>query len=159
MSDHECPHEARVLEAARSDDWSPELEAHRNGCLSCAELTLVAAALGTDSDALADIDRPLPDPELIWLRAQLANRERDCQRATRTITWVQRMAVAAAIAVGFAFAPGLWDVVAGAVRDLDLALPSAGLPRAAGSPLLVVVGSLMVLGSLALWELATVRDR
>lgn len=44
-----CPFEASVADAARSGEWSPELEAHRNGCLTCAEVTLVAVALAADS--------------------------------------------------------------------------------------------------------------
>ena len=49
-------------------------------------------------------------------------------------------------------------MIRGAVAGIDFASPMTELPRAAGSPLLVMVGSLIVLGSLALWELTSVRE-
>ena len=153
MTSKPCPHEEAVAGAARSGEWSPELQAHRDGCLTCAELTLVMAALAGDAAELAAMDSPLPDPTPIWLRARLATRERDYHRATRAIVWVQRAAVAIASAVGLAFVPGLWNLVKEASSSLDFSSPFADLPRAAGSPLLVIVVSMLVLGGLALWEL------
>lgn len=153
MSTKPCRHEEAVTAAVRSGEWSPELEAHRDGCLTCAELTLVVAALATDAEELAALDTPLPDPAPIWLRARLASRERQYERATRAIVWVQRAAVAVAFAVGLAFAPGLWELVSGAYAGLSFNFSAPNLPRAAGSPLLVVVVSMLVLGGLALWEL------
>ena len=158
MTAKPCSHEEAVTAAARSGDWSPELKAHRDGCLTCAELTLVVAALATDAEELAAIDAPLPDPTPIWLRAQLASREQQFQRATRAIVWVQRAAVAVTLAVGLAFVPGLWNLVKGAFSSLDLGSPVADLPRAAGSPLLVIVVSMLVLGGLALWELTAAQE-
>ena len=158
MTAKPCSHEEAVTAAARSGDWSPELKAHRDGCLTCAELTLVVAALATDAEELAAIDAPLPDPTPIWLRAQLASREQQFQRATRAIVWVQRAAVAVTLAVGLAFVPGLWNLVKGAFTSLDLSSPVADLPRAAGSPLLVIVVSMLVLGGLALWELTVAQE-
>lgn len=153
-----CPFEASVADAARSGEWSPELEAHRNGCMTCAEVTLVAAALGTDAEDLAGMDTPLPDPRAIWLRSQLASRERDYRRATSAIIWVQRAAVAVALAIGMAFAPGLWVLVKRVFSSIDVALPVAELPRAMGSPLLVVVVSMMVLGVLAFMEFTSANE-
>ena len=160
MSNHSkpCRFEEAVAAAARSGDWSPELEAHRDGCLSCAELTLVVAALAADAEELATLDAPLPDPSPIWLRARLATRERDYDRATRAIVWVQRAAMALALAIGIAFAPGLWELVSGAFSGLDLSISAPNLPRAAGSPLLVLVVSLVILGLLAIFELTTAQE-
>ena len=158
MNTKPCPFEEAVAAAARSGQWSPELQTHRDGCLTCAELTLVVAALATDAEELAAIDAPLPDPTPIWLRAQLASREQQFQRATRAIVWVQRAAVAVTLAVGLAFVPGLWNLVKGAFTSLDLSSPVADLPRAAGSPLLVIVVSMLVLGGLALWELTAAQE-
>ena len=158
MTTNNCPHEEAVTAAARSGDWSPELTAHRDGCLTCAELTLVVAALAADAEELAAINAPLPDPAPIWLRARLASRERQYQRATRAIVWVQRAAIAIALAIGFAFAPGLWELVSGTFSGLNLSLSAPDLPRTAGSPLLVVVVSMLVLGGLALWELTVAQE-
>jgi hypothetical protein len=126
--------------------------------MSCAEVTLVVAAMAADAEELMDLDRPLPDSGVIWFRAQLADRENMLRRATRAIVWVQRATIAAVAAVGLAFAPGLWAAVKGFAAGVDLGSAAGNLPRAAGSPILVVVTSLLVLGGLALWELTAVGE-
>ena len=153
-----CPREASIIAAVNSDEWSPELREHRNGCIHCAELTLVVAALKSDADELMAMNEPLPDPSPLWLRARLASKERDYQRATRAIVWVQRAAVGAVLAVGLAFAPGFWMKIKSAILSFGLETSAIDIPRAAGSPLLVVVCSIVVLGILAFWELAAVRE-
>jgi len=158
MTAKQCPHEEAVTAAARSGDWSPELRAHRDGCLTCAELTLVVAALAADAEEMAAMDAPLPDPAPIWLRARLASRERQFHRATRAIVWVQRAAVAVAFAIGIAFAPGLWEIASGAFAGLSLTISAPDLPRSAGSPLLILVVSLVVLGLLAVFELTSAQE-
>ena len=158
MTDRACPYEESVAEAARSGEWSPKLESHRNGCLSCAEITLVVAAFTTDAEMLEALETPLPDASAIWLRARLATHERDFHRATRAIVWVQRAAVAVALAVGMAFTPGLWRVARSAMAGIDLSSPLADLPRAAGSPLLVVIISMVVLGGLAFMEFTSLTE-
>ncbi len=158
MKSQFCVHEDAVAAAARTGEWSPELRAHRDGCMTCAELTLVAAALAADAEQLADEAIPLPDPGVIWLRAQLAQREHDFRRATRGIVWVQRLAIAVVVAIGVTLAPGFWALVGKFVAGLDLGSAAAELPRAAGSPTLVLVTSLLVLGGLALWELTMAHE-
>jgi hypothetical protein len=158
MSSKTCPLEQAVAAAARSGNWSPELSAHRDSCLSCAELTLVVAALEADAKDLAAIEAPLPDPGSIWLRARLASRERDYRRAIRAIVWVQRAAVGVALAVGLAFLPGLWSLLQRLFSTVDISSPVSDLPRAAGSPLTVLVISMLVLGGLALWELTVTQE-
>lgn len=153
-----CPHEESVIAAVHSGAWSSELEEHRNGCLSCAELTLVVAALRSDAEALMTMDEPLPDPSPVWLRARLASRERDYRRATRAIVWVQRAAFGLALAIALAFAPGLWIKIKSVIQGFSLGSSMMDIPRAAGSPILVVVCSIVVLGIFAFWELAAVRE-
>ena len=113
----------------------------------------VVAALAADAENLSNESIALPDPGLIWMRSRLAAREHKFRRATRGIVMVQRAAMAVAAAIGLAFAPGLWNLVKGAFAGLSFGSPVAGLPRAAGSPLLVLIISLTVLGLLAISEL------
>jgi len=153
-----CPFEDATAAAARGGGWSAELAAHRDGCLRCAELTLVAAVLAADAESLAADPRPLPDPGVIWLRAALAAREQKLARATRAITCVQRAAFAAAAEVGLFLAPELWSLLKPALAGLDLASPFAGMPRAAGSPVLALGVSLAILGALALYELTAMHE-
>jgi hypothetical protein len=128
--------------------------------MTCAEVTLVAAALADDAEMLMAESLALPDPGLIWMRAQLARREHDYQRATRAIVWIQRATIAAVMAVGLAFAPGFWGLLKSAIAafDLNLSASVSELPRAAGSPMLVVIVSMLVLGGLALWELTVAQE-
>jgi hypothetical protein len=158
MSAKTCPYEDAVTAAASSGDWSPELRAHRDSCMTCAELTLVVAALAADAESLSDESLALPDPGLIWMRSHHSVRERKYRSATRGIVIVQRAAVAVAAAIGLAFAPGLWNLVKGAFAGLSFGSPIAGLPRAAGSPLLVLIISLTVLGVLAISELTATPE-
>lgn len=158
MNVKSCPREEAVTAAARSGEWTPELRAHRDGCLTCAELTLVVSVLAADAEELASLEKPLPDPGVIWLRSRLASRERDFLRATRAITWVQRATVAVVAAVGLAFVPELWSQVARVYSNLSISAPDLDLPRAAGSPLLVLVVSMLVLGLLAVFELTATGE-
>jgi hypothetical protein len=155
MKIQSCPHEEAVTAAARSGEWSDELRDHRDGCLICAEMTLVVAALTGDAEHLEMVAPELPDPSLIWLRARLSARRREVHRATRWILLVQRATLAVAVAIGLAFLPGLWKVVRDAFASLDLSSSMAALPRAAGSPVLVIVASMFVLAVLALFEWTT----
>ena len=157
MTHEQCSREREILTAVRSGDWSPELEKHRNSCLDCAELTIVVAALTGDAEDLMALPEPLPDPTSVWLRARLASKERDFRRATRAIVWVQRAAAGVALAIGLAFAPVIWRAIKNAAAVFDLGSPVLDIPRAAGSPLLVVVCSMVILGLLAAWELVSTR--
>jgi hypothetical protein len=159
MSRETCGFEDAVTAAAKSGEWSAELVTHRESCMACAELTLVVAALAEDEELLMDESLPLPDPAIIWFRARLAERQRDYRRATRAIVWVQRASIAVVAAVALALAPGLWSLLARAASRLDFGSATSSLPRAAGSPTLVVVASLLVLGGLALWELTAAQER
>jgi hypothetical protein len=154
-----CVHEDAVAVAAKSGEWTPELQAHRDGCMICAELTLVVAAMTADAEDLLNLSKPLPDPGVIWLRARLAEREDNFRRATRPIVWAQRATIAVVVAVGLAFAPGLWGFLTGVFANLSLNFSVPNLPRAAGSPLLVLMVSMIVLGGLALWELTAAHER
>jgi ABC-type uncharacterized transport system permease subunit len=116
---------------------------------------LVVAALAADAEDLESDPRPLPDPSVIWLRARLAERQNRVREATRSIVWVQRAAVVVAVAVGVFIAPDLWRIVSDAALSLLGSSSMAQLPRSAGSPALVLVISMVVLGGLALWELTT----
>jgi len=158
MKHQSCAHEDAVAAAARTGEWTSELRAHRDGCMTCAELTLVVAALAADAKQLADDAVPLPDPGIIWFRAQLAEREHRYRRATRAIVWVQRATIAVAVAVGLAFAPGLWALIGRFMAGLDLGSAVAELPQVADSPTLVLITSLLVLGGLALWELTAAQE-
>ncbi len=156
MRSDRCSLDEAVARAARAGRWTDELAAHRDGCAICSEVSLVAAALATDADALASGAQALPDPGIIWLRARLAARERQAKRATRWITMVQKAALACAVSVAIAFAPEAW-------QSMGHALSTVGFEASAGTggsgfPFPALVGSLILLGVLALAELTGVKE-
>lgn len=79
--------------------------------------------------------RPLPDPDLLWMKAQLLNRQAAAERGLRVMRWFETMA---RVLVGFAacwLAIGLSKVVAGpAISGLSPTMLSL-----AGSLVLVAV--------------------
>ena len=106
MRNSGCLREAEVTEAARSGRWPDDLVEHSQSCMACAEVRLVAGFLM--HEALAADPDPLPDPQLIWLRARFGSRREIARRATRAITIVQAIAATCAAAVGIWILMWLW---------------------------------------------------
>ncbi len=65
-----CPHEKEIAQATRTGEWKPDLTLHRQQCPICVEVFQVAGSVQTLL-TLPESTRPLPDPDLIWFRAQL----------------------------------------------------------------------------------------
>ena len=104
MNAHECPREQDTLDAVAARRWpgrDDELSAHIARCGVCADLAAVAAALGDDWDAAADVP-PLPAADVVWWRAQVRARTDAARLAARPIAIVQ--GVSAATAAGVALA-------------------------------------------------------
>lgn len=96
MSDQFCEQELNVIRAARSDKWDESLRAHAQTCPVCTEAMRVHAAMSSliNSEQIPST----PDPKLIWLKAQFAER----QRRSAIITRIAAVAYAALIgALGF----------------------------------------------------------
>jgi hypothetical protein len=87
MSSVHCQRESEVLEACRSSLWDPTLRRHARRCAACAEVSLVAEFLLHEAESAAS-DAPLPTPDLIWWRTQLAAKNAALARATRPITLI-----------------------------------------------------------------------
>lgn len=97
MSDHFCEHESAVIRAARSGKWEESLRSHAQACLVCAEALHVHAAMISlmNSEQIP----PIPDPKLIWLKAQFAERQRRSTIITR-ITAVAYAALLGTLGLG-----------------------------------------------------------
>ena len=65
-----CPHEKEIAQATRTGEWKSDLTLHRQQCPICLEVVQVAGAIQTLLTVL-ESTHPLPDPDLIWFRAQL----------------------------------------------------------------------------------------
>jgi hypothetical protein len=102
MSEQFCEHESAVIRAARADMWDNSLHSHAQTCSVCAEAMRVHAAMS--SLIKHEQIPPIPDPRLIWLKAQFAER----QRRSTIITRIAAVAYAALIAV---FGFGLYSLI------------------------------------------------
>jgi hypothetical protein len=152
-----CPNEDAVARAVGSGKWNEELAGHRDRCPICTEVSMVVAALAADADELAAHAPPPPDPGLIWLRSRLAARERQVKKATRWISVVQKTALASTVSVAIAFAPQVWRSLTEAVSRVDV--EPAVLTGNAGFPIPMLVGSIILLGILAVAELTVLPER
>jgi hypothetical protein len=149
---NDCLTEEQIREAAQTGRWTDELRDHCASCSPCAETALVTAALCADARELEADDSPLPDPRLIWLRAQIESRRVKSTRATLAIAWVQRAAIICALAVGLVVVPDLWRLLGRGMNALRPAAAGLDMPVFVTAPGLVLVATFAVLALMALWN-------
>ncbi len=150
MNRNHCEKEQLVLAAVRAGAFDGELRNHVASCVLCADAMLVAEYL-TGQAWLENPEAHLPDPGLLWLKAQLRSRDAALAKATRPIALVTRAGVAAVSVAGvwFAFTPSPareWIVTLGH----DLAFQHAANPYSGTLAVLTGLGSLacLLVGSL-----------
>lgn len=87
-----CPQEEAVSRAARSGRWDEPLAAHAAQCAVCGEVARAARwmqELARDEGEMS----PLPDPILLWQRAQwaemLSEKEAEAERVHAVVGWVK----------------------------------------------------------------------
>src|SRR4029450_1131838 len=97
MIEELCPMEASVLLARRTGQWTETQETHVADCASCQELLKVAGFMNGIADNLRR-DPALPDPALVWLKAQWIERE-ERQRRHLARTAVRRALMQASVAL------------------------------------------------------------
>ncbi len=113
MNQEHCSFEGKIAAANRSGQWSDELLSHLSDCQICEEVALISSYLSESAAAPASAAiTHLPDPALIWSRAQLAARREAIERAMRPILWVRRFAFALAAVVVVAAIISAWPRIA-----------------------------------------------
>ncbi len=147
-----CGYEEAVMAAVQSGHWSDELLEHRESCLVCAEVTLVASLLVDDAENLAAEEHSLPDPRVLWLRASLEKRRNVTLRATLLISWMQRATLAATVGILAFFAPNLLSMFRGAGHQIVGSLTLPDLPATVAAPALVLLLTFSTLALMALWN-------
>ena len=116
MKQASCPNEADVLRAARADEWSESLRAHAAECARCRDLVQVTTFMNK-LGAAEDKQAPLPDPELVWLKAQVLARQARKERALKPLVVAEALGqAAAALGVG-AFLTWKWPLVMALATD------------------------------------------
>jgi len=106
MKQGQCAFEEKIAAANRLGKWSDDLLAHVADCRVCEEVALVSSYL-CESSEVTRADASLPNPGLIWSKAQAAAKAAAMERALRPILWARRCAFgacAAAIVVAIVLA-------------------------------------------------------
>jgi hypothetical protein len=103
MQNETCPYENAVLKACRTGYWDRDLLKHYRTCTACHEAE--RAAEWVRAAAVDEAAFPLPDPDLLWMRASVAAREQEESRALWLETFRKTLALsplsAAAAALAF----------------------------------------------------------
>lgn len=96
----QCPHEALILKAVQSGDWienlpgalSASLQEHAATCSSCREVLEISRWMKQLSHA-ATQRLEIPNAAHVWGKAQLLQRQKLVERATRPISAFQVTAI------------------------------------------------------------------
>ena len=157
MSSKHCEFEAATLRAVSSGRWDDALREHAASCPDCAEAAFVAHHLQSEAAELDE--RPLPDPQLLWRRAQIEARFAATRRATRFITVMQVAAMICATGVGLLALTWLWPGIRRAASTLLDTGASAALPSGAPQPGIVLLASFVIVLALVLSEMWTAHTQ
>src|SRR4029077_4519383 len=102
MSASECPREQETLAVVQAGRWPDGCDdagrAHAEGCPVCSDIVRIAALVSADSQAGIRTAH-VPNSGLIWWRMQRRARQEAVRTASRVITIVQAIAVAAGVSV------------------------------------------------------------
>ena len=105
-----CRHEHDVLHAAQSEQWPEALRRHLLECDDCVAAA-AAAPWMTRFAGIGDRQHPLPDPQLVYLKARLLQASADAARVSRPITIVQMVAYLVVAAGWAGLLTWKWDVL------------------------------------------------
>ena len=83
-----CRYENDVLRAVRDDRWTDSLHAHAASCDECSAAEAAGAWMHRFA-AIDDRQHILPNPSIVWLKAQLLQQTRTVERAARPMNAVQ----------------------------------------------------------------------
>ncbi len=117
MSPHEKI-EREILQASREGRIPDTLQSHLETCASCGETASVAGFM--QKLAGAEKDAPLPDPGILWLKAQLLQNRQIHEQTSHALSLVQRTTW---IVIGTCWAAVLawkWDTVSSWLDDASV---------------------------------------
>jgi hypothetical protein len=86
-----CRHEPNVRRAAAEDRWSEALRTHVQECPDCAAAAAVAPFM-TNLTKIEERRHKLPDPTVVWVKAQLLGSVAVADRVTRPLNAFQMVA-------------------------------------------------------------------
>ncbi len=97
MNSPHCEKEEKVFSALRTGALDASLLDHARRCAACSDVLLVATRMGEEAAPPDDTLDSLPDPGLIWRRAQTNAREKALARAAMPIRVMRACAAVLAI--------------------------------------------------------------
>jgi predicted anti-sigma-YlaC factor YlaD len=120
MSHEHCWQETAVARAVRTGEWNESLQAHLRECASCRAVQETARwmqALAPAAGEQAQSQNDLPDPRVLWLRAQLSQRQATAERVHVILQWVEVACITAACAALAIWLAWSWNGSGGEVAD------------------------------------------
>lgn len=118
MSHTGCSQESAVARAVRSGEWSEPLQAHLRECKVCRGVQEAAHWMQALSQGTArDAQESLPDAQILWLRAQISERQAAAERVHKILQWVEIACVAAACAGLGMWLVWNWNTVGSEIGD------------------------------------------
>ncbi|MFO7692307.1 MAG: hypothetical protein R6V57_04390 [Vicinamibacterales bacterium] len=153
MTNQACSHEPDILvSAAAGQELSAALEAHLASCPSCRE-QVDAVAFVRGLAATPDAPHQLPDPAVIWWKAQLLRRwqaERTAAAPIERMRWVELAAGLASLTVFLVWQwQGLVNLAARAIQD-GLGAASTAPPSISPMALVLIAGAAASIGAVLL---------
>jgi hypothetical protein len=101
-----CPHEENISNAARTGCWDDSTRAHVKQCAHCREIAGITEWMGSIAGMDAQ-EAVLPDPEQLFLNAQIVALQRAREKALRPLAiaeFVVRIMVILALGAGILWA-------------------------------------------------------
>lgn len=137
-----CDQEFKVVNAALSDEWTPQLQAHVEGCVSCRDVIVVSRALR----GLAGAPKPaLPPAAYVRWTSHMRQRRAAQRLVTRVISITQK-ATLAFVVIGLAvWSLWHWSEVSESIRTSLVSVSSWSSSSLASSAALLVYLSLLLL--------------
>jgi hypothetical protein len=106
-----CRFEPDVLRAAQDDRWTDALREHLVNCDDCVTAVSVAPWMSRFA-RISDREHILPDPQIVWLKAQLLQVSADVARVSRPLNFLQMVAYLVVAGGWAALLTWKWDAVA-----------------------------------------------
>ena len=155
MSGMTCPQEAAVLKAVRAGEWPEALVTHAAGCALCRGIVQTAQWM----QALAQTPEKIlavPDANLVWWRAQLADRRAKTEKTQSVEEWLAFVS-GAIVPLGLAaWVAWNWYGIQAAAGGLLMGLAPqfslAAVSLAALAPALLFLGAISLAYSLLVRE-------
>lgn len=137
-----CDQEHSVVRAVASDEWTPQLQAHVEGCVSCRDVVVCSRALRE----LAGAPKPaLPPAGYVWWQSRLRQRRSAQRRVTRVISITQTATLAIAV-IGLAvWSIRHWSQVSESIKTSLTSFSTWSSSSLASSAVLLVFLSLVLL--------------